>query len=236
MSSRQRQAVISDAEWERVRPAIRQLYLREDMTLGFVLAALKTVHSFHASKAQLEWKLKQWHMIKNMTVQQWRYADVRIRERQSRGKKSSLYLSGIPLRPAAVEKARNRHCYVSVVEQFNPGLARSATSYALSFSSPNSIARMMQHGYRFNFNCYRVAENRYALDILPLLQKHGALLDRVLLTTAILQKVPTIVDWYIASGVGINTVHWHDGDRYYGTPLRAAAMRLPPSSTFGNGS
>lgn len=59
-------------------------------------------------------------MFKNMTAQQWKCVDVRIRERLSRGKKTSLYLSGIPLRPAAVEKARARHCHTSVVEKFKP--------------------------------------------------------------------------------------------------------------------
>ncbi|KAK1622793.1 hypothetical protein BDP81DRAFT_400025 [Colletotrichum phormii] len=79
MFRRQRQAVISDAEWERVRPVIRQLYLREDMTLSFVLVALSTVHNFHASNAQLEWKLKHWCMVKNMSGQQWKYTDIQIR-------------------------------------------------------------------------------------------------------------------------------------------------------------
>ncbi|EXF81932.1 hypothetical protein CFIO01_02640 [Colletotrichum fioriniae PJ7] len=120
MSHRQRQPVISETEWERVRSVIQRLYLQENMALSFVLTALKTIHKFHASKAQLEWKLKEWHMFKNMTAQQWKCVDVRIRERLSRGKKTSLYLSGIPLRPAAVEKARSRHCHTSVVEEFKP--------------------------------------------------------------------------------------------------------------------
>ncbi|KAK0367583.1 hypothetical protein CLIM01_15059 [Colletotrichum limetticola] len=120
MSHRQRHPVISEAEWERVRSVIQRLYLQEDMALTFVLTALRTIHKFHASKAQLEWRLKEWHMFKNMTAQQWKCVDVLIRERLSRGKKTSLYLSGIPLRPAAIEKARARHCHTSVIEKFKP--------------------------------------------------------------------------------------------------------------------
>ncbi|KAI3535906.1 hypothetical protein CABS03_07254 [Colletotrichum abscissum] len=120
MSHRQRHPVISEAEWERVRSVIQRLYLQQDMALTFVLTALRTMHKFHASKAQLEWKLKEWHMFKNMSAQQWKCVDVRVRERLSRGKRTSLYLSGIPLRPAAVEKARARHCHTSIVERFKP--------------------------------------------------------------------------------------------------------------------
>ncbi|KAF4785487.1 hypothetical protein HER10_EVM0006795 [Colletotrichum scovillei] len=122
MAPQQRQSVIVDTDWERVRPVIRQLYLREDRTLSFVLTTLKTLHNFQASKSQLEWKLKQWHIVKNMTAQQWKHVNARVVERQSLGKESSLYLSGVILEPAAVKKARSRHSHTSVLEQFNPAL------------------------------------------------------------------------------------------------------------------
>ncbi|KAK1529882.1 hypothetical protein CPAR01_12194 [Colletotrichum paranaense] len=135
MSRPQRQAVISEAKWERVKPSIRRLYLQEDMALSFVLTALETLHNLHASKAQLEWKLKQWGMVKNMSALQWKCVDFRIRERLSRGKKTSLYLSGIPLRPAAVEKARARHCHTSLVERLNPSLTINIPMQTTEFPS-----------------------------------------------------------------------------------------------------
>ncbi|KAK1474742.1 hypothetical protein CCUS01_05367 [Colletotrichum cuscutae] len=136
MSHRQRHPVISEAEWERVRSVIQRLYLQQDMALIFVLTALRTMHKFHASKAQLEWKLKEWHMFKNMSAQQWKCVDVRVRERLSRGKRTSLYLSGIPLRPAAVEKARARHCHTLVVEKFKPLSATLERHTALTINVP----------------------------------------------------------------------------------------------------
>ncbi|KAK7442874.1 hypothetical protein Landi51_09422 [Colletotrichum acutatum] len=165
MSHRQRQPVINETEWERVRSVIRRLYLQENMALSFVLTALKTIHNFHASKAQLEWKLKEWHMFKNMTAQQWKCVDVRIRDRLSRGKKTSLYLSGIPLRPAAVEKARARHCHTSVVEKFKPQsplVAVPATLKSCSLSAPSLVGRELD----------RVALQRTRLlDYTPILQQ-----------------------------------------------------------------
>ncbi|KXH25601.1 hypothetical protein CNYM01_00382 [Colletotrichum nymphaeae SA-01] len=131
------------------------------MALSFVLAALKTIHNFHASKAQLEWKLKEWQMFKNMTAQQWKCVDVRIRERLSRGKKTSLYLSGIPLRPATVEKARARHCHTSVVEKFKPQSPVVAVSATVERAS--SLIQRSPLGYA----------NSDALEVMIFLLSNG---------------------------------------------------------------
>ncbi|KAF9871170.1 transposase-like protein [Colletotrichum karsti] len=120
MSSRARKAAIDYAEWERVRPIIHQLYLVDGKTQRDTLKILSDYHGFSPSKAQLERKLKQWRMVRNITGPEWKYVDRVIRQRQSRGKSSQLYLSGIPLRPAAVEKARSRHCYETAIEKCKP--------------------------------------------------------------------------------------------------------------------
>ncbi|KAK1469994.1 hypothetical protein CMEL01_01761 [Colletotrichum melonis] len=78
-------------------------------------------------------------MFKNMTAQQWKCVDVRVRERLSRGKRTSLYLSGIPLRPAAVEKARARHCHTSVVEKFKPPTPSLPRDFPLIIRTPSPI-------------------------------------------------------------------------------------------------
>ncbi|KAK0372606.1 hypothetical protein CLIM01_10049 [Colletotrichum limetticola] len=102
-------------------------------------------------------------------------------------------------------------------EEYQP-----ATFHAL-LSSPNCVTRLVQSGHRFNIDCSGVVENPHALAILPCLQRNEATLDRLLLTRAILVKSTAIVDWYLSSGIGVNTVHWHVRELSWGTPLRAAA-------------
>ncbi|GKT67079.1 ankyrin repeat-containing domain protein [Colletotrichum tofieldiae] len=109
MSPRSKNAIIKDGEWGRVQPIIRRLYLLENKSLRDVM--------YGYSKAQLEWKLKQWHMTKNMTSMQWKHVDTRLRNRRLQGKESRVYLSGIPLRPSTVEKARSRHSFESTLER-----------------------------------------------------------------------------------------------------------------------
>ncbi|KAK2737514.1 ankyrin repeat protein [Colletotrichum kahawae] len=108
---------IRDEDWERLRPIIRELYLEEDRSLKDVLLILGTFHSFYPSKAQLEWKLKQWHLTKNMGVMDWKYVGNEIHRRKCRGKESKVYLSGIPLRTKAVERGISRYCYETAIEK-----------------------------------------------------------------------------------------------------------------------
>ncbi|WYZ46775.1 hypothetical protein EsH8_IX_001000 [Colletotrichum jinshuiense] len=114
---RPRKTVIKDEEWARVQPEIRRLYLVEDKSLKDVMMILSAFRDFRPSKAQLEWKLKQWHMTKNMTSTEWKHVIRRVRKRHFEGKDSKIYLSGIPLRLATVEKARSRHCYETTIEK-----------------------------------------------------------------------------------------------------------------------
>lgn len=69
------------------------------------------------SKAQLEWKLKQWHLTKNMAVMDWKYVGNEIHRRKCRGKETKIYLSGIPLRTKAIERGISRYCYETAMEK-----------------------------------------------------------------------------------------------------------------------
>ncbi|KAF6828891.1 ankyrin repeat-containing domain protein [Colletotrichum musicola] len=120
MAPRQKRGVIDDADWERVRPVIYRLYMKESRSQRDTLVALGTFYDFHPSKAQLEWKIKQWRMVRNLANLEWKYVVNKIRKRRSRGKESQVYLSGIQLRPATVDKARSRHCYESAIEKTMP--------------------------------------------------------------------------------------------------------------------
>ncbi|GKT57863.1 ankyrin repeat protein [Colletotrichum tofieldiae] len=117
MPPRAKKADIKDEEWERLQPLIRKLYLIEDKSLKDVLTILSMYHGFRPSKSQLEWKLKQWHMAKNMTSLEWKYVTHRIRKRHVVGKESMVYLSGVQLRDATIENAKGRHCYETAIEK-----------------------------------------------------------------------------------------------------------------------
>ncbi|KAF9869838.1 hypothetical protein CkaCkLH20_12637 [Colletotrichum karsti] len=117
MPTRPRKVAINDREWEKLRHVIRQLYLQEDRTLKDVLVILGTLHNFHPSKSQLEGKLKQWHMTKNMTPMEWKYLAKRIQKRRNQGKESSVYLSGMSLRPTRIERSTSRYCYETAIEK-----------------------------------------------------------------------------------------------------------------------
>ncbi|KAK2043826.1 hypothetical protein LZ31DRAFT_467566 [Colletotrichum somersetense] len=138
-------AIIKDEEWMRVQPIIRKLYLLEDKSLKDVIVILSTIHNFRptlggCSKGQLESKLKQWHMTKNMTSLEWKYVDARIRRRRLQGKESKVYLSGIPLRPATVEKARTRHSFESTLDKIAGKAPPSPKDLSLIIRTPSPPA------------------------------------------------------------------------------------------------
>ncbi|KAF6828832.1 hypothetical protein CPLU01_08270 [Colletotrichum plurivorum] len=78
MAPRQKRAVIDDADWERVRPVIYRLYIKESKSRKDILVTLGASHDFHPSKAQLAWKLKQWHMVRNLASSEWKFVVERI--------------------------------------------------------------------------------------------------------------------------------------------------------------
>ncbi|KAK2061006.1 hypothetical protein LY76DRAFT_508759 [Colletotrichum caudatum] len=102
MPPRARKSDIKDEEWERFQPDIRRMYLTEDKSLKDLLTILSVSYGFRPSKAQLEWKLTQWRMNKNMSTSEWKYVHHRIR---------------IRLRDETVEKARINHCYETALEK-----------------------------------------------------------------------------------------------------------------------
>ncbi|KAK2029599.1 hypothetical protein LX32DRAFT_588388 [Colletotrichum zoysiae] len=145
MPTRIKNAIIKDEEWMRVQPIIRKLYLLEDKSLKDVIVILSTIHDFRPrvvmySKAQLESKLKQWHITKNMTSLEWKHVDARIRRRRLQGKESKVYLSGIPLRPATVEKARSRHSFESTLDRIAGKAPPSPKDLSLIIRTPSPPA------------------------------------------------------------------------------------------------
>ncbi|KXH35656.1 hypothetical protein CSIM01_05050 [Colletotrichum simmondsii] len=126
-------------------------------------------------------------------------------------------------RPPKVSLQRYEELYLEAIdEETRQNQKHQPATFHALLSSPNCVARLVQNGHQFNIDCSRVADNPRALAIIPLLQRTKATLDRVLLTEAILGNSIAVMDWYLSSGIGVNTVHWRESDRICGTPLRAA--------------
>ncbi|KAH0435719.1 hypothetical protein CcaCcLH18_04673 [Colletotrichum camelliae] len=113
---RPKRSVISHAKWERFEPLIRRLYLQDDKALPEVLEELRA-HDFNPSEAQLESRLKLWHMSKKMSAKQWRYVETRAHQRRSCGKQSSIYLCGI--QKDLQNATRNKHLHVTTLQKYN---------------------------------------------------------------------------------------------------------------------
>ncbi|TKW49570.1 hypothetical protein CTA1_656 [Colletotrichum tanaceti] len=136
-----RSAMFKEEEWARVQPTIRKLYLLEDRSLKDVMTILSTLHNFRPSKAQLESKLKQWHMTKNMKSAAWKYVHMSIRKRRHHGKESKVYLSGIPLPPETVEKARSHH-FKSTLDRVTGKAPPSPEDLSLIIRTPSPPAEV----------------------------------------------------------------------------------------------
>ncbi|KAL3459198.1 ankyrin repeat-containing domain protein [Aspergillus heterothallicus] len=100
---------ISNAEWERRRQTIVSLYLESNTTLDRTITAMKELHGFEASKNQYRTRLKQWKISKNATSDMWIYVNKTIRQRQTEGKETNVFLHGklLPRRKVIKEIARN---------------------------------------------------------------------------------------------------------------------------------
>lgn len=116
----------SEAAWDACKGLIRRLYLQQKLPVESVLQYLQEhglnirfvflplvcfpPHSQSVySKAQLEYKLRQWKFRQNMTQEAWNYARHEISRRERVGKKSDVILCGVKLRPEVVRKETQRN-------------------------------------------------------------------------------------------------------------------------------
>ncbi|RDW58795.1 hypothetical protein BP6252_13271 [Coleophoma cylindrospora] len=99
---------ISDSYWEPWKDFIRDEFLIKDQDLESVVKKLKGV-GLEVTKAQLEHKLKQWKLRKNMSAKSWRYVDSTIRKRMEARMESVVILSGRRLNPQRLDIEIKRH-------------------------------------------------------------------------------------------------------------------------------
>lgn len=98
----------SAEEWERVRLAIRQLYIDEKKTLSEVSDILGTNYNFHASPKQYKNRFKQWGLWKNLSTRDAARLIQLKTSRDSVGKTSTLVRAGQKVDFDRVEKTIRR--------------------------------------------------------------------------------------------------------------------------------
>ncbi|KAM4055232.1 clr5 domain-containing protein [Hirsutella rhossiliensis] len=75
----------TEEEWLRHKPAIRRLYLVEQMPLKNLVVEVANL-GLTVTKAQLEYKLKQWDFRKNISKERWASIDSIMAKRRREGK------------------------------------------------------------------------------------------------------------------------------------------------------
>ncbi|RKK83895.1 hypothetical protein BFJ68_g17397 [Fusarium oxysporum] len=109
----QRRRRPTEEQWLQVKGLIRRHYLANDMYLKDLTALLRG-KGLPVTKAQLEYKLKEWKMSKNIDDKAWKSIDHAITKRKRQGKDSEVIHCGKRLKQSTVDKETNRHRDVSI--------------------------------------------------------------------------------------------------------------------------
>ncbi|KAM5381194.1 hypothetical protein ACJZ2D_003110 [Fusarium nematophilum] len=123
---------LTEAEWLRHYSFIRRLYLL-DVSLKDLTTLLHALEDFPVTKAQLEYKLKQWNISKNIDGDLWRSIDRCIGKRKRQGKESDVFHCGKRVKQSTIDKETYRHRDKSIIA---PDLPRSPPE---SFPISNQI-------------------------------------------------------------------------------------------------
>ncbi|KAF5594152.1 Sex-determining fem-1 [Fusarium subglutinans] len=137
----------SEGDWLEHKNLIRDEYLVNNTSLKDLIDLLRA-HGLHASKWQLEVKLRNWNFSKNIDKETWQYVDRQIRKRKDEGKDSDVIHCGRRLKKLKVTKETNRHREMDVLARFrphppspkNPQLSIcTPPTFQMSFEWPSSL-------------------------------------------------------------------------------------------------
>ncbi|KAL4918424.1 ankyrin repeat-containing domain protein [Aspergillus aurantiobrunneus] len=100
---------IPESQWERHKEQIISVYSGENSTLERTMTIMQERHGFKASKNQYRTRLKRWKLGKNATTDIWTWVGMKMRQRESQGKATQVFLHNKRLSRQKVMKeiARN---------------------------------------------------------------------------------------------------------------------------------
>ncbi|CVK85742.1 uncharacterized protein FMAN_06711 [Fusarium mangiferae] len=127
----------SEGEWLEHRSLIRYEYLVKDTTLKDLITLLR-VQGLHATKGQLEARLKSWNFSKYIDQATWQHIDHKIRKRKEEGKDSDVIHCGRKLKKPKVTKETNRHRETNIFARFETA-PPSPTSLQLCICTPPTL-------------------------------------------------------------------------------------------------
>ncbi|RTE83504.1 hypothetical protein BHE90_001985 [Fusarium euwallaceae] len=140
---------IPNAQWEKHKPTIRNLYISQEKKLEDVIQLMADDHGFQPTKAQYVRKLESWGFKKNSSKEKWEHAAAVVRKRKAEGKETELQMNGKVISTKKLRKEFGRYAYMpsfSRVPPIEPGgdlegvVARTPpSSLSSGFIMPNYL-------------------------------------------------------------------------------------------------
>ncbi|KAL4935481.1 hypothetical protein BDV06DRAFT_228785 [Aspergillus oleicola] len=98
-------------DWDKVEPIIRSLY--EELTIKELKGIMANEHSFYATEAQFEYRLRKWGCRKNKSSDTWRDLSIKVSKRKQGGKDSAILYRGAPIPDPVAKKEMSRNTRLS---------------------------------------------------------------------------------------------------------------------------
>ncbi|RSM14962.1 hypothetical protein CEP52_001098 [Fusarium oligoseptatum] len=103
---------IPNAQWEKHKPTIHELYISQEKKLEDVIKLMVDDHGFQPTKAQYVRKLESWGFKKNSSKEKWEHAAAMVRKRKSEGKETELQMNGKVISTKKLRKEFGRYAYM----------------------------------------------------------------------------------------------------------------------------
>ncbi|KAH7371173.1 ankyrin repeat-containing domain protein [Pyrenochaeta sp. MPI-SDFR-AT-0127] len=102
-------SILPEADWNRHKENIRQLYCIEQKKLQCVREEMKHRHGFNTTKSQYEKYFKRWKFRKSLTKEEWTPVRHKVNARKREGKESDVYLEGVLMPAKKVKRGIGRY-------------------------------------------------------------------------------------------------------------------------------
>ncbi|KAH8655847.1 ankyrin repeat-containing domain protein [Xylariales sp. PMI_506] len=96
-------------DWARHEQTIRQLYVKEDMSLHDLIELMAERHNHYATKSQYETQFKRWKISKYRKDSDWQKISTLVLRRRQQGKVSVVYHNGVEIDPGTLECRTRKH-------------------------------------------------------------------------------------------------------------------------------
>ncbi|KAH7095457.1 ankyrin repeat-containing domain protein [Paraphoma chrysanthemicola] len=124
---------LPEAEWNRHKEHIRQLYCIEQKGLQCVREEMKHCHGFDTTKSQYEKYFKRWKFRKSLSKKEWTPVRHKILARKREGKESDVYLEGVLMPAKKVKRGIGRY------QQTRCGMNSTGYDHVSELQTPDGV-------------------------------------------------------------------------------------------------